>query len=620
MEDKEKKESAMNAESFSFELEHMKPGMFDLIHSGKHHGFPDMGRIAEVAIFEDGTAVLNRTPTRTSLTIFDDFKEMYTVYVAPHPDTMRLVRRPEDPEDEIHAQTLCMSAAINFLAGVVRCKFPECGLRFGPEMDPWRLVKFVGEQLQKGRGERICTLSTDDLPKVKPELTEEDLVCHTWDNSKRHVLGTYKGIEVRTYNWRVLEGEEPADAFRCNIREGWMQVLVYQKHPEAGGESYELMRDEQGNPITQIRKFCGKIEILSPRRESIIELATEDYEEKKNGFGVFASKGKPVEVIMTTDATWDDPKKPEPETPEPETPESQPRFVRTDKWEWEKNRGHSILDRKTQLEWVFGNKWEGAGDQRYTWYELQTWYEEAEEDGWRIPTKDELKTLYDEEKKQMRLDGTGPEAIYIYIDSVFPLDWSTVWSQSLLIAQGERLQLVYDFSIGAGVSIPDSTTRIHQAMLVRDYVPLESNAARFSMKGRVITDHHTGFEWVCGSDVNHRWVDVEAWVSEPIMKDNGWRVPTAKELATLAEPGARFGTPGPTYLDPIFPITTGHLVWCAEKAEDLFPEVWGGDGETHVAFDFFCNKVRPMMADYSEIHTRMMLVRKAKKEESESGN
>jgi len=164
MEDKEKKESAMNAESFSFELEHMKPGMFDLIHSGKHHGFPDMGRIAEVAIFEDGTAVLNRTPTRTSLTIFDDFKEMYTVYVAPHPDTMRLVRRPEDPEDEIHAQTLCMSAAINFLAGVVRCKFPECGLRFGPEMDPWRLVKFVGEQLQKGRGERICTLSTDDLP------------------------------------------------------------------------------------------------------------------------------------------------------------------------------------------------------------------------------------------------------------------------------------------------------------------------------------------------------------------------------------------------------------------------------------------------------------------------
>jgi len=79
----------------------------------------------------------------------------------------------------------------------------------------------------------------------------------------------------------------------------------------------------------------------------------------------------------------------------------------------------------------------------------------------------------------------------------------------------------------------------------------------------VVADTRTGLEWVAGPDVDTSTFGAVAWVRGLTVADGGWRMPTARELATL------YRTPG--VLSSITPLlkTSGIHVWPHQCNQDL---------------------------------------------------
>ncbi len=110
-----------------------------------------------------------------------------------------------------------------------------------------------------------------------------------------------------------------------------------------------------------------------------------------------------------------------------------------------------VRDLEFKLEWYLGPGMD------MNWHEAKSWVENltAEGGGWRMPTPEELESLYE------------PSAEKIYkIDRVFPLTAGNVWSVN---SQDDSQALYFDFVKGRiGRRSPDESEST-RAMAVRNY-------------------------------------------------------------------------------------------------------------------------------------------------------
>jgi hypothetical protein len=226
----------------------------------------------------------------------------------------------------------------------------------------------------------------------------------------------------------------------------------------------------------------------------------------------------------------------------------------------------NITGNSNDLEWYAGP------DQDTTWDEADAWVKtlRVEEIGWRMPTRQELKSLYQKGLGTRNMDPTLKTSGW-WVWSGELSDSSSAWD--------------FNFIMGKEQAIPRRSSTNNRVFAVRSRPspgpqvpmveaafpkPAEKNATiRFSKSAEgIIYDRDTNLEWYVGPNRDTIWKEAKAWVkSLEGIGGSGWRLPTRQELESLYQKGL-----GTRNMDPCFATTTW-WVWSGEVKDSL--DAWG---------------------------------------------
>jgi len=224
-----------------------------------------------------------------------------------------------------------------------------------------------------------------------------------------------------------------------------------------------------------------------------------------------------------------------------------------------------VKDTKTGLEWKAGP------DRNTDWNKARSWVKSLNLDGggWRMPTTDELKTLF---KK-----GAGN---YNRTSLLKSTGWN-VWSNEVF---GGSEAFNFDFYDGYGTKHDRYNTHYFRAFAVRSrggsqnqkvevaslpqkpsYSPPSSTSSVTEPDGTyvayangIVRDTSTGLEWKVGPDKDTNWHEARSWVRSLNLDGGGWRMPTIGELEGLYKKGS-----GDRNRTPLLKAT-GWNVWSGE--------------------------------------------------------
>ena len=69
----------------------MRPGLYDMIRTTDQTGVSGTGRIAQMAVFEDGSAVVRWLTGKDSTVCWAKYQDALDVHINCHPDTTKLI-------------------------------------------------------------------------------------------------------------------------------------------------------------------------------------------------------------------------------------------------------------------------------------------------------------------------------------------------------------------------------------------------------------------------------------------------------------------------------------------------------------------------------------------------
>ena len=228
-------------------------------------------------------------------------------------------------------------------------------------------------------------------------------------------------------------------------------------------------------------------------------------------------------------------------------------------------QGGVVRDTRTGLEWKVGP------DKEIDWHEARSWVQRIG-GGWRMPTIDELKTIY---KK-----ASGRRNMMLSLKTTA---WS-VWSGD---TDDSSDAWYFDFMYGRKYPCLRTHGSGNRAFAVRSQrkpqiqkvevaiVPQNPSYSRLpgpsirvigrdrqyvAYSNGIVKDTITGLEWMVGPDKSMTWNESKAWV-ENLGIDVGWRMPTLDELAGLYKNGT--GERNKRNITPLLK-TNGWWVWSGE--------------------------------------------------------
>lgn len=110
------------------------------------------------------------------------------------------------------------------------------------------------------------------------ELKLAELRKITWDYSKCDVLGSYNGVAIRLYMFRVKNpgSIHPFVIQRCNVEEGWIEHTVCESYPDTEDVSQffaeaGIQRDEDDKLVAVKEQIPGGIQVeLTDIAENVI--------------------------------------------------------------------------------------------------------------------------------------------------------------------------------------------------------------------------------------------------------------------------------------------------------------------------------------------------------------
>ncbi|MBF0502453.1 MAG: DUF1566 domain-containing protein [Candidatus Riflebacteria bacterium] len=238
-----------------------------------------------------------------------------------------------------------------------------------------------------------------------------------------------------------------------------------------------------------------------------------------------------------------------------------------------------ITDGQTGLEWLEGP------DRPTDWDQSQAWINGLG-NGWRTPTRAELRGIYiaDSNRQGRPSQGRGPWPLRL--DPAFRLncaywtwaearDASSAWA--LEFGSGDGMWNIREmtnwnfrgFAVRPGKGAATATVPATSATVLASATELNREPKlpeRFSRDAKgVITDAKTGLQWLEGPDCNTSWDAGQTWINS---LGNGWRTPTRDELhgiyiATSSRQGDQDAgmPPFQLHLDPAFCLNKSFLVW-----------------------------------------------------------
>ncbi len=243
----------------------------------------------------------------------------------------------------------------------------------------------------------------------------------------------------------------------------------------------------------------------------------------------------------------------------------------------------TITDPKTALQWVVGP------DQDTNYAQAEQWVAACKVagGGWRMPTRAELKTLYQKGLGERNMDPSfKTTGFWVWTE---PKDSSSSWVFNFTggFEDSYRRDLSYSFRVFGVRShpskdpVPVPAPAPGAALGGSHGTPLAGNhgaastsspggnapaasaaqgATQFTLSSEgVIADSKTGLEWVVGQDRNTNYEQAEQWVASCKVAGGGWRMPTRQELQSLYQPRG-----DDRHMDPSFK-TTGCWVWAEPK-------------------------------------------------------
>ncbi|MBC8466589.1 MAG: DUF1566 domain-containing protein [Deltaproteobacteria bacterium] len=243
-----------------------------------------------------------------------------------------------------------------------------------------------------------------------------------------------------------------------------------------------------------------------------------------------------------------------------------------------------VKDTKTGLEWKAGP------DKNTTWNEARSWVQSLNLDGggWRMPTSDELRTLY----KQ----GAGSRNMTPLLKTTGWWVWSgetkgssSAWN--FFFRDGgyrswyrrERSDSLRAFAVlsrGDEVFSPTQKPSYSRPSPSSNAIKLHSYVA---YANGIVKNTSTGLEWKAGPDKNTNWDAARDWVLSLNLDGGGWRMPTVYELKGLYKKGA-----GSRNMTPLLK-TSGWYVWSGKTT--------GSSLARH--FDFIDGRSFGYFRDYS---------------------
>lgn len=105
---------------------------------------------------------------------------------------------------------------------------------------------------------------------TKNELLVDDLRNHTWDYADKDVLGFFDGQIIHSYLFEASD-INPLLVRRCNLAEGWIELFKVESEPKSV-EDMKIVRDEEGEIVTERREYKGCLSILSPTGEIVVAI------------------------------------------------------------------------------------------------------------------------------------------------------------------------------------------------------------------------------------------------------------------------------------------------------------------------------------------------------------
>ena len=219
----------------------------------------------------------------------------------------------------------------------------------------------------------------------------------------------------------------------------------------------------------------------------------------------------------------------------------------------------TVLDTKTNLMWAGQDNGIGLAE-----YNVKDYFADYREGGyadWRMPTMDELETIYDRYRKNQHgyyvtklIDITGG---YVWGYE----GWGTIWAFNF--SQGGRA--TGDSSGGnarirSARALPVRTgKRESHTQPSSDSNVIKRDSIYVAYANGIVKDTNTGLEWVAGSDEQTTFEEAKSWVQSLNIDGGGWRMPTEVELDTLYKTGAGYRN-----MTPLLK-TTAWVVWGVES-------------------------------------------------------
>jgi hypothetical protein len=261
------------------------------------------------------------------------------------------------------------------------------------------------------------------------------------------------------------------------------------------------------------------------------------HKDKYRAFAVRPATKEKIKLLsLLSEAEW---QRFEMETQKKVSAENSKPTARDDRFRAYKNG--IVLDSKTGLEWYVGP------DRAISWNKAQRWVSKLsfEGGGWRMPTRGELKSLY-----QNRLgDRNMP-----------PLLQTTGW----YVWTGERKDSssAWNFAFNLGLVKSDrldASLKPYRVFALRKSTTANKDDRFIAYANGIVLDTHTGLEWVAGPDKDTNWDEAKKWVNYLEIEGGGWQMPTRKQLLSLYQNGT--GSRNMTTLLK----TTGWWVWSGES-------------------------------------------------------
>jgi uncharacterized caspase-like protein len=222
-----------------------------------------------------------------------------------------------------------------------------------------------------------------------------------------------------------------------------------------------------------------------------------------------------------------------------------------------------VEDTKSGLEWVAG------ADRNTKFNEARSWVKilQIEGGGWRMPTTNELKTLFKRGKGSQNMTPllkiSGYRVWSGEVDDVYGVrdfaftEGFVSWDGSSNSKNARALAVRTQNGVADEIGI--KTAGVKKIPLSDKYKVIERDGVYVAYSGGVVRDPWTGLDWKAGPDRDTDWYEAKFWIEGLNIGDSGWRMPTTDELKSLYNNGA-----GSRNMTPLLKIT-GWWVWSCEK-------------------------------------------------------